>query len=144
MNRMSKIKDISNKRTQEKKEDKKGAAKKEKNNQGIADLDQHRISWNELYSRLEVKPDITTTGLTDAEAKTRLAKYGENTLTEKVKVPWYMQIIHEWIQPFSLMLWAGGILCFIAYGLDPADPSNLYLGIVLCFVVMLTGIVTYL
>jgi sodium/potassium-transporting ATPase subunit alpha len=141
---MSKIKDISNKRTQEKKEDKKGAAKKEKNNQGIADLDQHRISWNELYSRLEVKPDITTTGLTDAEAKARLMKYGENTLTEKVKVPWYMQIIHEWIQPFSLMLWAGGILCFIAYGLDPADPSNLYLGIVLLFVVMLTGIVTYL
>lgn len=42
------------------------------------------------------------------------------------------------------MLWVGGILCFIAYGLDPADPSNLYLGVVLCFVVMLSGVVTYL
>jgi hypothetical protein len=32
---------------------------------------------------------------------------------------------------FSILLLAGGVLCFIAYALDRADPSNLYLGIVL-------------
>lgn len=44
---------------------------------------------------------------------------------------------------FSLMLWAGSILCFVAYGLDSSDPSNLYLGIVLAIVVFITGVVTY-
>lgn len=41
------------------------------------------------------------------------------------------------------MLWAGALLCFIAFGLDQADPSTLYLGIVLAIVVFLTGLVTY-
>lgn len=55
-----------------------------------------------------------------------------------------MKLIHEWTSPFALMLWAGSGLCFIAYALDPSDASNLYLGIVLAFVVSVTGIITFL
>mmetsp|Transcript_29619 Transcript_29619/g.27073 ORF Transcript_29619/g.27073 Transcript_29619/m.27073 type:complete len:349 (+) Transcript_29619:440-1486(+) len=44
---------------------------------------------------------------------------------------------------FALLLWAGSIMCFIAYALAPEDPSNLYLGIVLAIVVFLTGLVTF-
>lgn len=41
------------------------------------------------------------------------------------------------------MLWAGSLLCFIAFGLDQNDPSTLYLGIVLAIVVFITGLVTF-
>jgi sodium/potassium-transporting ATPase subunit alpha len=44
---------------------------------------------------------------------------------------------------FSLLLWAGGFLCFIVYGIDGSIP-DLTLGIVLCVVVMATGIFSYL
>jgi len=47
-----------------------------------------------------------------------------------------------------LLLWAGSILCFIAYALQAAsfeDPpdDNLYLGIVLAIVVFVTGVFSY-
>jgi len=45
--------------------------------------------------------------------------------------------------PFSLLLWAGAILCFIGYFLDMSDSSNLYLGIVLIIVVVVTGLFSF-
>lgn len=44
--------------------------------------------------------------------------------------------------PFALLLWIGGILCFVAYGLSN-DPSNLYLGIVLIVIVLATSFMTF-
>jgi len=46
---------------------------------------------------------------------------------------------------FSLLLWAGAVLCFIGFGIqeDKEDLSNLYLGIVLSTVVILTAIFSY-
>ncbi|KAB7506692.1 Sodium/potassium-transporting ATPase subunit alpha [Armadillidium nasatum] len=49
---------------------------------------------------------------------------------------------------FSLLLWIGAILCFIAYSIESAseeEPSNdnLYLGVVLTAVVIITGIFSY-
>jgi sodium/potassium-transporting ATPase subunit alpha len=44
--------------------------------------------------------------------------------------------------PFALLLWLGGILCFVAYGLSN-DPSNLYLGIVLIVIVLATSLMTF-
>jgi len=38
---------------------------------------------------------------------------------------------------FAILLWAGAILCFIAYGIYPSDPSNLYLGIVLIAIIFI-------
>lgn len=55
-----------------------------------------------------------------------------------------MKLIHEMTQFFSLLLWAGAALCFVAYALDTTDPANLYLGIVLVIVVTLTCVVTYM
>jgi sodium/potassium-transporting ATPase subunit alpha len=45
--------------------------------------------------------------------------------------------------PISLLFWAGAVLCFIAYGLSSSDPSNLYLGIVLIGIVILTSLITF-
>ena len=82
-------------------------------------------------------------GLTTSEAERRHREDGANKLSEKKSTPWIVKLIHEWTSPFALMLWAGGLLCFLSYILDPSDPSNLYLGIVLTFVVMLTGLITF-
>jgi sodium/potassium-transporting ATPase subunit alpha len=130
VDRMSKIKDITNTRKNEVKKSKKGEKAASKKSQSITELDQHRISWKDLYDKLDVKPDIATTGLTDAQAKERVLRDGENCLSEKASSPWYVKLLHEWGQPFALMLWVGALLCFIAFILDQEDPSNLYLGIV--------------
>ena len=64
-------------------------------------------------------------------------------MTEKEKEPWYLKLIHELTSFFALLLWGGAILCFIAYGADTSDPSNLFLGVTLAVVVFITGVVTF-
>lgn len=44
---------------------------------------------------------------------------------------------------FSMLLIAGGIMCFIAYIIDDEDNTNLYLGSVLFFVVLITATFSY-
>ena len=51
--------------------------------------------------------------------------------------------MHEFTGFFALLLWFGGILCFIGYGLDNSSSDNLFLGIVLCCVVLITGFFSY-
>lgn len=64
-------------------------------------------------------------------------------MTEKKATPWYIAFLKEMVGFFSLLLWAGSLLCFIGYGLRPSDSSNLYLGIILAFVVVFTGCFSY-
>lgn len=57
-------------------------------------------------------------GLTSEEADKRNKEQGDNSLSEKVKDPWYMKLFHELTSFFALMLWIGSALCFFAYGID--------------------------
>ena len=88
--------------------------------------------------------DIAT-GLTLDQANAKNQQLGDNVLTEKASIPWYIVFIKELTGFFSLLLWGGSALCFIGYGLqkDKADKSNLYLGIVLALVVLITGTFSY-
>ena len=97
----------------------------------------------DFLERMEITEDNLTNGMTDDEAEKRIKKHGLNTLSERKKTPWYMKLFHELTTFFSLMLWVGGILCFVAYGLDKNDKSNMYLGIVLFIVVFSTGVITF-
>jgi sodium/potassium-transporting ATPase subunit alpha len=54
----------------------------------------------------------------------KIRTIGKNKLPEKKKAPWYFQLLHEFTGFFAYLLWISGILSFIAYGLDPSDPSN--------------------
>lgn len=45
---------------------------------------------------------------------------------------------------FAFLLWCGAILCFIAYGIAPTDPSNLYLGIVITVIVNVSTLIEFL
>jgi len=144
VDRQGRIAGIAKRRQMRDQGTKKKEEKKDSGKDSIKDLDQHRLTWKALCSRLELDEEkIFTQGLTTEEAKQRNLKYGDNILSERKKNPWWMKLLHEWTSPFALLLWAGSALCFIAYGLDEADPSNLYLGIVLAIVVMVTGLVTF-
>jgi sodium/potassium-transporting ATPase subunit alpha len=104
------------------------------------EMDEHKIPEAELYARLGT--DIKR-GLTSAEADSRLARDGLNQLSPPKTTPEWIIFLQHMSGFFSLLLWAGGILCFIAYGVDNTLPENLYLGIVLFSVVFITGCFSY-
>ena len=103
-------------------------------------MTEHVLPANELFKKLSSDP---IKGITPDAAARLLAEWGPNTLTEKKGLPWYCLFIKELTGFFALLLWFGGILCFIGYGLAPTDKSNLYLGIVLVTVVIITGIFSF-
>uniref|UniRef100_A0A094ZR23 Sodium/potassium-transporting ATPase subunit alpha n=1 Tax=Schistosoma haematobium TaxID=6185 RepID=A0A094ZR23_SCHHA len=109
------------------------------------DMDEHRISLDELYSRLSTDPQ---SGLTAEQAKTRLERDGPNALTPPKTTPEWVKFCKTLFGGFSLLLWIGAVLCFIAFSIESGtheDPpkDNLYLGIVLSVVVVVTGCFSY-
>lgn len=69
-------------------------------------------------------------------------------MTPPKTTPEWVKFCKNLFGGFALLLWIGAILCFIAYSIqaasveEPAD-DNLYLGIVLAAVVIVTGIFSY-
>uniref|UniRef100_A0A1I8GHK0 Sodium/potassium-transporting ATPase subunit alpha n=1 Tax=Macrostomum lignano TaxID=282301 RepID=A0A1I8GHK0_9PLAT len=109
------------------------------------EMDDHRIELQQLYGRLESDP---ATGISVDEAAARLLKYGRNELTPPKTTPEWIKFCKTLFGGFSLLLWIGAILCFIAYSIQAGayeNPprDNLYLGIVLTFVVVVTGVFSY-
>ncbi|XP_076050682.1 sodium/potassium-transporting ATPase subunit alpha isoform X3 [Oratosquilla oratoria] len=109
------------------------------------ELDEHKVPFEELYQRLQANPD---TGLTAAEAQRRIERDGPNALTPPKKTPEWVKFAKNLFGGFALLLWIGAILCFVAYSIESAseeEPSNdnLYLGVVLTAVVIITGVFSY-
>lgn len=109
------------------------------------DMDEHKITLEELYARLGTNP---TTGLTSQQAREVLERDGPNALTPPKKTPEWVKFCKNLFGGFSLLLWIGAVLCFIAYSIqattfeEPPD-DNLYLGVVLAVVVIVTGCFSY-
>ncbi|VDM01727.1 unnamed protein product [Schistocephalus solidus] len=109
------------------------------------EMDEHRISLDELYARLGTNPE---TGLTSEQAKTRLDRDGPNALTPPKTTPEWVKFCKNLFGGFSLLLWIGAVLCFIAHSIlasvqEHPSNDNLYLGIVLTAVVIITGCFSY-
>ncbi|GAB1598693.1 sodium/potassium-transporting ATPase subunit alpha-B-like [Argonauta hians] len=109
------------------------------------DMDEHKVAIEELYQRLGTDP---TRGLSPERAKEILLRDGPNCLTPPKTTPEWVKFCKTLFGGFSMLLWIGAILCFIAYGIQAGtydDPpgDNLYLGIVLTAVVVVTGIFSY-
>uniref|UniRef100_A0A3P8XJG0 Sodium/potassium-transporting ATPase subunit alpha n=1 Tax=Esox lucius TaxID=8010 RepID=A0A3P8XJG0_ESOLU len=91
---------------------------------------------------------IPTQGLTSAQAREILLRDGPNTLTPPPTTPEWVKFCRQLFGGFSMLLWIGAILCFLAYTIqavseeEPAN-DNLYLGIVLSVVVIVTGCFSY-
>uniref|UniRef100_A0A672PX85 Sodium/potassium-transporting ATPase subunit alpha n=1 Tax=Sinocyclocheilus grahami TaxID=75366 RepID=A0A672PX85_SINGR len=87
-------------------------------------------------------------GLTNAKARDFLARDGPNSLTPPPTTPEWVKFCRQLFGGFSILLWTGAILCFLAYAIQAAtedEPAgdNLYLGIVLSAVVIITGCFSY-
>ncbi|CAG0888916.1 unnamed protein product [Darwinula stevensoni] len=87
-------------------------------------------------------------GLSQQEAKRRLQRDGPNSLTPPPTTPQWVKFCKQLFGGFAMLLWLGAILCFTAYSIqagtydDPPD-DNLYLGIALAAVVIITGGFSY-
>ena len=109
------------------------------------DIDFHKISAEELYQRFQTHPE---NGLSHAKAKENFERDGPNALTPPKQTPEWVKFCKNLFGGFALLLWIGAILCFIAYSIQAStseDPNddNLYLGVVLAAVVIVTGIFSY-
>ena len=111
--------------------------------------------------------------MSELQADERLKRDGPNSLTPPKQVPEIVKFLTQMFGGFSLLLWGGALLCFIAYGIEEAgnpggtkdyvsitkslfsiDVSNkqwlffvvipqLFLGVVLVIVVIVTGVFSY-
>ncbi|KAF8774485.1 Sodium/potassium-transporting ATPase subunit like protein [Argiope bruennichi] len=109
------------------------------------DMDEHKIPVEELYARLGTNPE---TGLTAMQAREIYERDGPNSLTPPKKVPEWVKFCKQLFGGFALLLWIGAVLCFIAYSIqvgtsEGSVEDNLYLGIVLATVVIVTGCFSY-
>ena len=68
----------------------------------------HCMTKEEVIKEMGLQPDVRKTGLTTAEATDRLAKYGENKLTEAEKESLLVRI---WKLNYNVLV---GILVFVA------------------------------
>uniref|UniRef100_A0A8D0CZ49 Sodium/potassium-transporting ATPase subunit alpha n=1 Tax=Sander lucioperca TaxID=283035 RepID=A0A8D0CZ49_SANLU len=108
-------------------------------------LDDHKISLDDLGKRYGVN---LARGLTSARALEILARDGPNALTPPPTTPEWVKFCRQLFGGFSILLWIGAILCFLAYTIqvateDEAPNDNLYLGVVLAAVVIITGCFSY-
>ncbi|KAK3513798.1 hypothetical protein QTP70_028881, partial [Hemibagrus guttatus] len=87
-------------------------------------------------------------GLTHKRAVELLARDGPNALTPPPTIPEWVKFCKQLFGGFSILLWIGALLCFLAYGIqfvteDEPSNDNLYLGVVLAAVVIITGCFSY-
>ncbi|XP_041115924.1 sodium/potassium-transporting ATPase subunit alpha-1-like [Polyodon spathula] len=109
------------------------------------DLDDHKLTLDELHQKYGT--DLSR-GLTVARAAQILIRDGPNCLTPPPTTPEWVKFCKQMFGGFSMLLWTGAILCFLAYGIQAAlddEPvaDNLYLGVVLAAVVIITGCFSY-
>ncbi|XP_061803576.1 sodium/potassium-transporting ATPase subunit alpha-3b isoform X2 [Nerophis lumbriciformis] len=108
-------------------------------------ITEHKMSVEEVCRKYQT--DIVQ-GLTNAKAAEYLLRDGPNALTPPPTTPEWVKFCRQLFGGFSILLWTGAILCFLAYAIQAAtedDPAgdNLYLGIVLTAVVVITGCFSY-
>uniref|UniRef100_A0A8C6PK16 Sodium/potassium-transporting ATPase subunit alpha n=3 Tax=Nothobranchius furzeri TaxID=105023 RepID=A0A8C6PK16_NOTFU len=108
-------------------------------------LDDHKISMDDVGKRYGV--DLVR-GLSNARAAEILARDGPNALTPPPTTPEWVKFCRQLFGGFSILLWIGAILCFLAYSIQAATEDepvndNLYLGVVLAAVVIITGCFSY-
>uniref|UniRef100_A0A8C7M767 Sodium/potassium-transporting ATPase subunit alpha n=1 Tax=Oncorhynchus kisutch TaxID=8019 RepID=A0A8C7M767_ONCKI len=109
------------------------------------DLDDHKLTLDELNRKYGT--DLSR-GLSSAKAAENLARDGPNSLTPPPTTPEWVKFCKQMFGGFSMLLWTGALLCFLAYGIQAAmedEPANdnLYLGVVLSAVVIVTGCFSY-
>ncbi|KAH7713744.1 sodium/potassium-transporting ATPase subunit alpha-4 [Aphelenchoides avenae] len=108
-------------------------------------MDEHQIPLDELMRRFGSDPER---GLTTQKAEEILARDGPNALSPPRTTPEWIKFCKNLFGGFALLLWVGAFLCYVAYSVDYftmeyPSKDNLWLGIVLMSVVVITGCFQY-
>jgi len=109
------------------------------------EMDEHKMPIEELLQGYGT--DINK-GLSVEKARQIYERDGPNALTPPKTTPEWVKFCKLLFGGFSLLLWIGAILCFIAYSIqagtyEDVPGDNLYLGVVLTLVVVVTGCFSY-
>ncbi|XP_065845622.1 sodium/potassium-transporting ATPase subunit alpha-3-like [Oscarella lobularis] len=109
------------------------------------EMDEHRISLEELCARHGT--DLNQ-GLSSTLAAEYLQRDGYNELTPPKSTPEWIKFCKQLFGGFATLLWIGAVLCFFAYGMQTTLEENpqldyVYLGVVLAAVVIITGVFSY-
>lgn len=105
----------------------------------------HKIPLAQLLDTFQT--DLLN-GLTQEQAHEIWLRDGPNQLTEVRSSSKWVKFCKNIFGGFATLLWVGALLCFFAYSIqvsttESVSPDNLYLGLVLVFVVVVTGIFSY-
>jgi len=109
------------------------------------EMTEHSEDLSSLCRQLETN---VTTGLSVSIAARNLERDGPNALTPPKQTPEWVKFCKQLFGGFAMLLWIGAVLCYFAYGIrtyrekDPGE-DELYLGIVLTAVVIITGCFSY-
>lgn len=82
-------------------------------------------------------------GLTSAQAAYMLKEFGGNVLSPPPKVPLWLLFLLQFTNFFMILLIMAGLLCLILFAISPDDFTNLYLGLILFFIVFFTAYETF-
>jgi len=106
----------------------------------------HLVSVQELAYKYKVAVNCvdptSSQGLSEEDAQSRLRQHGRNVITPAASVPEWKKFLVEFAGIFSIMLELAGIGCLVNYALRHA-PENLFLGIILWVVVIISGSLNY-
>ena len=108
-------------------------------------ITEHKLSLQELCSTLNTNIE---NGLSESQAADLLRKNGKNALTPPKETPEIIKFLKQMSNGFAILLWIGAIFCFIAFIIqfsgDPTTPyDNIWLGVALVLVVLITGCFQY-
>jgi len=131
---------MSSKKSHSRKGSKKGSSRAEELRQDIP-ITEHLWDVDKLTKHFNV--DLNK-GLTSDQVVRQRQEFGRNALTPPPQKPWWLKYLSQFTNFFALLLLFGGLLCFIGYGIDQSDQTNLYLGVVLWGVVLVTATFSYL
>lgn len=109
------------------------------------EMDWHKIPLDDLESKLCT--DLTK-GHMQEKADELYERDGPNALSPPPTTPEWVKFCKQLFSGFAMLLWIGAFLCFITYGIkvstiEEPDQDDLYLGIVLTTVVIITGCFSY-
>ncbi|XP_027695843.1 sodium/potassium-transporting ATPase subunit alpha-2-like [Vombatus ursinus] len=139
------IENASSRKTKKKQKNEKKEKKNMEELKKEAVMDDHMLSLEELSLKYGV--DLNK-GLSNKRAKEILLRDGPNTLTPPPTTPEWIKFCRQLFGGFSILLWIGSLLCFVAFSIQcvlfkKTEKDNLFLGLVLAGVVIITGCFSY-
>jgi sodium/potassium-transporting ATPase subunit alpha len=109
------------------------------------EVDAHYVDLKELCRRFNTNLEKGMTAEAVVESR---KKYGLNKIKTAKKKPTWVKFLNSLFGGFTLFLWLGSFLCFLAFALrasayENTPNDNLYLGIALVGVAVITGLLSF-